>query len=497
MGQALTNVEVKLSDLKSDIDVLVVFGSGEIDRNLSLWLKKSESRYIVFVEEDEQLFFKAKESIKDSKTRLYYWQQANEEIFQVIAWEFVFLKFGYVTRDPQQTPRAQMFFSALEQYHRGVDLLASDCQDMGVRVLSNALNNLQFLPRALLGQELEGQCAGMPAIICGAGPSLARALPLLTQLRDRAILIAGGSAVQALNTHGIQPHFSAHLDPEPPRRRFLAQDTFETPVFYQGRVSHDLLSRVHGPLLWMADGGNYPLEAWLAAECGIFSERFDSGWTVANFCAAIAAHLGCSRVILIGVDFSCGPNAEPPDALIELEKDKLYSQKDWLMSADWMGAFANKHPQIQWINASEGIDMPGIARRDLAEIVLPEQYDITGMIQSLIMQAPPTNIPSEKIGAVRKHLAQSFMKSVELCNSLLKVWEKYYPHSPLEKGDYALLENELEQEVCFSQFLLPLWTVWKRPILRKDFHPLGQHIHRLLFFKKAIEFHLPQLRSYL
>ena len=519
MGQALINEiinnEVKLIDPKDNldgVDVLFIFGvkDGLLYRSLSSWLKKEDQRYLVFIEEQEEVFLEAKESslAKDSKVRLLYWKKGDEEIFQHIAWEFVFLRFSYAVCEPQQTLIAQEFFAQLEHYHRGIDLLASDCEDMGLKVLSNAISNLQVLPRARLGQSLEGKCAGMPAIVCGAGPSLDLVASLLGKLKDQALIIAGGSAVRVLNAHGIHPHICGHIDPAPPQRRFLEQDNFETPFFYQGRFSSHLLSTVHGPLLWMADSGSYPLESWLMAECGVFAERFDGGWTVSNFCTALAAHLGCSTILFVGMDFSCGPSEiyasgiagdENRSELIELQKDKLYSKRDWMMSAEWMGTFARNHPEIQWSNATVGgIDLPGIERKSLldsVESLLSREWDMQGIIQTLVAQAPFLNVSSEKVADVRRRVKESFEKSFVLCDGLLKVWEKYYPQSPLEKGDYAMLDIELEQEICHRYFLLPLWNVWKRPILRASFHPLGQYIHRLLFFKKAIEMHLPQLRS--
>lgn len=516
MDQTLTAIsEVKLVDLKGkleDFDVLCVFGvgNGALYRTLSPWLKKSDQRYLVFIEENEESFLNAKDTplAEDPRVRLLYWKKGEEEIFQQIAWEFVFLRFGYAVLESSQAELAQHFFAQLEHYHRGVDLLASDCEDMGVKVLTNALANLQHFPRAKLGLALEGKCRGMTAIVCGAGPSLNQVVPVLATLKDKAVIIAGGSAVRALNVHGIQPHLCAYIDPEPPQSRFLAQDNFEIPFFYQGRVSHELLSKVHAPLIWMPDGGNYPLEGWLSAECGIFAEKFDGGWTVANFCAALTAHLGFSTVIFVGMDFSCGPEQiyagnipgeENQSALIELEKGKLYSKKDWLMSAEWMGSFTGCYPQTQWLNAtSQGIDIPGVMRKSLSECatLLGQQWDISGITQTLVQAAPSLSVSSEKVAEVRKNVKKSFEKSAQLCDNMLKVWEKYYPHSPLEKGEYAVLDVEIEQEICYRYFLAPLWNVWKRPILRTSFHPLGQHLHRLLFFKKAIEMHLLQLRSY-
>ena len=232
MGQALTNEavsQVKWIDLKAKIDavdVLFVFGVGDgsVYRSLSSWLKKEEQRYLVFIEEQEEVFLKAKEMplAKDPKARLFYWKKGDEEIFQQISWEFVFLRFGYSVSEPRHVETAHAFFMQLEHYHRGVDLLASDCEDMGLKVLTNAFKNLQMLPQSRLGQSLEGKCAGIPAIVCGAGPSLNAAMPLLAELKDKALIIAGGSAVRALNAQGIEPHICAAVDPQPSQSRFLA-----------------------------------------------------------------------------------------------------------------------------------------------------------------------------------------------------------------------------------------------------------------------------------
>jgi hypothetical protein len=519
VGQALISdlliPNLKFIDLKSkieDIDVLFVFGApdGSLHRSLSTWLKKEDGRFLVFIEEQEELFLRTKDlPLKaDPKVRLFYWKRGDEEIFQQIAWEFVFLRFGYVFPEPQLRQAAQDFFITLEHYHRGVDLLASDSEDMGVKVLKNAMKNLSVLPKVRLGSSLEGKCSQIPAIVCGAGPTLDLAAPLLAKMRDRALIIAGGSSVRALNAHGISPHIFANIDPHPPYRRFLEQDCFEVPFFYQSRFCYSLLERVQGPLILMSDSGSYPLEGWLSAEVGIFAERFDGGWTVANFCTSIAAHLGCNPIIFLGMDFSCGPDEiyaskiagnENREFLVELEKDKLYSKRDWLMSAEWTVSFAKRNPSIHWINASTGgIDLPEIERRDLSEVaasILETEFDMSGIVHSLVSHAGASQVTSEKVDNVRKKVKESFEKCLEICDRLLKVWEKHYPNSPLEKGEYAILEIELEQEICHRHFLLSLWNVWKRPILRSSFHPFGAHIHRLLFFKKAIEMHLPYLRS--
>ncbi len=498
MGQTLT----RLSTILSDIDVLFVYGAAAQSR-FSKWLKENETRYLVFIEEEESLFLKAKENpfFSGQRVRLFY---LSEEIISQLSWEFVLMRFGYVCEDPEREERASAFFARLEHFHRGVDLLASDSQDMGLRVLKNAYANLKHLPRSKLCDSLKNACAGVPAILCGAGPSLNGAVAALGDLADRALIIAGGSAVKALNAQGVAPHLYLNVDPEPPYRRFLEQQQFSQPFFYQGRLSSELLDMVPGPLVWIPDSGSYPLENWLAAECGIFTEPFDSGWTVSNVAASLAAHLGCSPIICMGMDFACGKEVyasglsaeKNADELIEVEPG-VFSKKDWVMSAEWMSSFALKHPHLQWINASEGgIALEGFEKRTFREASQNlQEADIGGLVHALVERAAPSGVAPETVVSVQHKMASSFAKCISLCDYLLKVWEKYYPHSPLEKGDYALLEVELEQQPCYRHFLLPLWNVWSRPILRGTSHPLEQHIHRLLFFKRALEAHVSYLRS--
>jgi hypothetical protein len=498
-------------DLKGDlseIEVICVWGTGDgaVYRQLRSWLNQQESHFLVFLEEDEEHFLKTKEAkwTKDLKVRLLYYQEGDEEIFKEIAWEFLFLKFGFYTVE-KKVEKVIEVFSKIEYYHRGVDLVASDVQDMGVAVLKNVMGNQKKLVSSLLGQSLEGMCRQVPAIICGAGPSLNHQIPLLAALQDKAMVFAGGSAVTALTKQGVTPHLCAHFDPDPPRQRFLQQDVAEIPHFYQSRFSSALLDFVHAPLLWIAEGGNYPIEKWLREKYGIPHPTFDGGWTVANFCTAVAVLLGCNPIIFVGMEFSCPPDqvyaagmqADEQRGFIQVQNSEgkpLLTKNDWLMSAEWLGALTQKHPQTRFLNAaSQGLNVPHVERCSLDEAsksYLQRQFDLSGIIHALLQRAQGTGIQEADALEAVDLLKQSYARSDLATDQLLGQWEKHYPKSPMETGEYAVTLHDLEKEVAFQMVLDPLWQVWKRPVLRTSNHPLGQHLHRLLFFKRAIEANL-------
>jgi hypothetical protein len=52
----------------------------------------------------------------------------------------------------------------------------------------------------------------VPAIICGAGPSLTDALPYLAALRDGAVLLSAGTTIGTLLRHGIVPDFHCEIE---------------------------------------------------------------------------------------------------------------------------------------------------------------------------------------------------------------------------------------------------------------------------------------------
>lgn len=491
-----------LKKILKTADVLCVYGGadGALYRDIKSWLNGDDDRYVIFVDDDEHRFLHSKQLAlaKDPKVRLFYYAEGDEGIFPAIAWEFLFLKMSYV---PSSAPRAAVFFKQLEHFHHAVTLLASDVRDMGERVLSNLAGNLPFLHGSLHGASLKDACKDMPILICGAGPSLNALIPALPAFKDRVLLLTAGTATAALNAQGIVPHLFAYLDPHPPRDRFLGQTTFETPLFYQSRFSSQLLSSVHGRRLWMSGTGNYPLEEWLEKECGIEAKRAESGWTVATFAVHIALHLGCNPILLAGMDFCCEPNAiyasgirgeENKDQLISFEDEQgqlRHSKRDWLMSAEWIAEQVRAHPMRRWINLSQGIQIKNVENKTIDEGLasLDVSYDIEGHLFAALSQAESIAIEKEKMQLCKDTLKTSFIQCTQLCDKLLASWEKTFPHSPESSSEYALLEVDLDTEPAAQHFLHPLWEMWKHSILRRETQSFGKVLHRLLFYKKAVE----------
>ncbi len=372
------------------------------------------------------------------------------------------------------------------------DLLIADYQDLGVQVLSNVFSNISKLKQSKKGEALFRKFKKIPAVICGAGPSLEKQIPLLKELKNKALVFGGGSSLNVLSHFSVPFHFAASFDPDPPYRRFFDQTGFEVPFFYQSRVSKRLLSLVHAPLLWVQDNGSYPLEGFLHREVEIEEPSFDTGWTVANFMTALAYHMGCDPIIFIGMDFSESQEKLYAPGVVEegLKEGRiiaydqnnhpLYTKKDWLLAAKWTEIFAANHPAT-FINATEGglgfEGIPSIPLKDALQRILPSSFDLYGRVHAALSQLQTIFIKEkESVEEFKRSRAQA----LTLCEKILHIASKYHPAPFQEKGEFILTDFELEEEMITEKFLNPLWDVWKN-------HFNSEYLSKIVFFIKALK----------
>lgn len=230
-----------------------------------------------------------------------------------IAWQAVFQEIDFQMVD--EGLYGPFFRNELLQAHLAADLLLSEAADYECLIGKNARANSQLSFRS--GLALENQWKGLPAVIVGAGPSLKENIPFLKTLQDKALILAGGSAVDLL---GFKPHFVAAIDKYKPVTSFP-----EVPLLTQLRAHPDGWAS-HEERIVFPDSSS----SWLN---GVLGEKaFDSGWTVANFLVAVAHWAGCDPVILVGTDF-CKADGS--------------TQKDWVMAAEWMRSRGLSHKKLE------------------------------------------------------------------------------------------------------------------------------------------------------
>jgi hypothetical protein len=153
--------------------------------------------------------------------------------------------------------------------------------------------------------ELAGACAGRPAIVVSAGPSLQRNLALVDDpaVRERCVIIAVQTVLKTLLARGIRPHFVTALDYSEINRRFYEGLTAEQvegiTLVVEPKVNPSVLMAWPGKVLCTGDA---TIDLLLGEKLARPHGSIRQGATVAHLAYYLARHLGCDPVGLVGQD---------------------------------------------------------------------------------------------------------------------------------------------------------------------------------------------------
>ena len=485
LQEALSSDEMSYEEKEIDLglcEFLCVFGvSARIYEQVRPWLDEDPVRRLVFIEDQAcSLSALLKEDdapllLNDRRVKIRFLETPLQigPLAKRTAWEAVFRKLKFVSLKESET--ANTFGKSLENAHLAADLLLSDASDWHYTALKNARKNNRPFKEGL---ELRGKFKNIPAVIVGAGPSLRKNGHLLRSLENRALIFAGGAA---LNTLECEPHFAASIDKEAPCRQFKTHPFSQTPFFYQSRMNPDNYALIHGEPLLFPDGSADALH-WISGH----EEPFNGGWTVGNFLASAAFHLGCNPIVFVGMDFCyetgdkyARTDAPLPEGLISAEGrggSLVWTQRDWAMAARWMEDFAEAHPRTEFIDATEGglgFKAP-IASASLTETMktFSSSKDLRGLTHAAV-QSLSWRSPSEK----------------------WREWEESLQRSGKILAAFEL--EPLQEEVVYQKLLAPLLSIWKPVFEREldvDAHSLSREekikLHQTLFFQQIVQEHL-------
>lgn len=171
----------------------------------------------------------------------------------------------------------------------------------------NVLMNADWVAGRPGVEPLRGICAGRPAVVVSAGPSLARNIALLSRpgVRDKVVIIAVQTALKPLLAAGVRPHFVTALDFHEISRRFYegltAADVEGVTLVAEPKANPAIIESFPGAVRCPRDEF---LEIALGADISLAEERgrLPLGSTVAHLSYYLARFLGADPVALIGQD---------------------------------------------------------------------------------------------------------------------------------------------------------------------------------------------------
>lgn len=482
-------------DLAS-VTALFVYGVGQggYYRALKEWLKADSERHAVFLEDDAEalirLFYSEKttELLCDPQVSLYYFHSVSDadQIFDRVFWDFPMTQWGFEANVRYKESKKIEFIALREQlsYDAAIkNSLLKEYLDYGIVFFRNFYANMRKINKAYLGNALFGKFKEIPAIICGAGPSLQKNVAWLEKAKGKALIFAGSSALNALAAAKIDPDIAAGIDPnEMQEKRLKKLSSLNFPFFYRNRLHPGALDLVNGEKLYITGSGGYPISGFFESRLGIEGEWVEEGRNVVNFCLEIACEMGCNPIIFAGMDlaftgdhaYSAGVIGDP-SKLNVAEHETIIIKKDifgkdvktlwkWIAEAKWIGDFSGNHPEKTVINATEGgIGFPGIENVTLQSAVngLPQpKTSIEKQLKEEIEKASLSHISNERIEGVFQELEEGLVRCKQYLETMDKENEKLLKsvrdgklsdHS--QTGEGILAETELLEEPVFHDVL--------------------------------------------
>lgn len=356
------------------------------------------------------------------------------------------------------------------------------------QLVFNVLSNFKQWEKSFFANDLKGCFKNVPAIICGAGPSLTASIPILKTLEDKALVIAGGSAIAALSNQGVLPHFGIAFDPNPEEyHRLKIASSFEMPLIYGTRVEPHIFHAANGPLGYLHSWTGGPCESYFEKAFNLQKDPIgiDLGkeaFSVTTLGVAFAVALGCSPIILNGVDlaytgmqrYSSGIVPTSDVLLEDLLKEKrvseqllkkkgiqgkmLYTLVKWVMESECISAYAKKHKEAEWVNVScSGLGFKGIDNmllEDVVEKYCTTSWDLKGRVHAHIQALKIEDAGFNKITYTLETLNASLKRlgklSAEIGKTLEEAKQSGTDPSP---GKMTLLQLDFEEESGFECFL--------------------------------------------
>lgn len=495
----------------AQVDVIYIYGvgDGESYRQLSGWLHEESSRFLVYLEHDLGALRSAMEGeqltalLDDPQVKLYLFHLGDKNEL-LLNWCYTYFSGmrssftalpSYLKRYPDRIAELRQSIGC-QGYDTTVILqeLFSNCAGF----FANFYPNLMRLPGHYHGNKLFGRFEGIPAIICGAGPSLEKNVALLRELGERALLFAPGSAMNALGSFGVRPHLGCAADPNVDQiDRFERNSLFEVPLFYANRWHRSILPFWHSPPLFLHGLGMHEIERWVEEELGfVGGEPLEAGHSVTHLCLNIARRLGCRPIILVGQDLAYSGGRlysdrvgalsstrsvdlvqsshfyERPIRMRSVWGEEIDTAWKWVVEARWIAQWAARHPEIALVNATEGgLGIEGVPHLTLEQVVkgLRATFPLEERLSAEVERAKIRDITPSQIEQLLVPFQESLERSHPILAQLVEELERMEREGGdrLRTGRAALLESDFYDELAYRLVFDGLLTLCGATLCRQ------------------------------
>jgi hypothetical protein len=499
------------------IDLLYVYGVADGAAYLALknWLEEKKERQLVFLHQnptpEEMASFLttswAKESLSHPRVHFFlYEKHRKEELFEEMVKKFPLTRIDLVS--PFSHEKSFIDEMKLELFRKTTLAEALFYDSLfSHRHFSNFFHNVHQIGQSSLVNRMRNRFLKIPAIICGAGPSLHQVTSLLPFAAKRAMIFAGGSAIAALSSQGVLPHIGLAIDPNGEEYlRMKASCAFERPFFFATRLFHESFSTFNAPMGYLRSAIGGLEELWMDERIsiqkeGIVGEKLSlESLSITTIAISLARFLGCDPIILCGVDLAYSGNSRYAEGVVvdrrvfrenieekkvvaeriferkNLKGQRIFTSTKWIMEASALSSYAKEYPKTRFFNASLGglpiKEIPFISLEELLQKELMKNFDIESILHSEMERTKFSFSTQKKIKRFCKDLQKSFLRChghlLTICQELEKIErEGVEGRESFETHRTLLAEMDLQEEDAFLYFLSDLPKTLENLLERK------------------------------
>lgn len=367
---------------------------------------------------------------------------------------------------------------------------------------------------ALPLDKLIGKFGDLPAIIVSAGPSLNKNMHYLKEIRNKAVIVAVGSAIKILDSNGIIPHLRFAYDgSEAEGNIFNNIDTKSSALVFSDELYSEILPSYEGKKIRMVLNTDYLLQY---IQKNILNSTFtiNSGFSIANVALDAIAKLGFKKIIFIGQDLcytegSLHAKGSWNNKEIDFSKegyiktknvfgDSVYTDKPFLGMKTMLENMMKFYWNIEYINATEGgLHIEGTKDETFEEVIktdLLQTCDIDYILNDMFNGYKPLDYSDKvyrSINEMNLDIDKMLIINVERIKRLKKIRKYRQKQMGVNKLIVELeyvktFEDSLEL-ICFYKESVKFMLKSKFDTISANFYYKGDNKSEQLISRESIE----------
>lgn len=429
--------EKMLSLVNENTKTLIIFGIGygnifKYIKNLNLQIE-----HIIIIEPSLQIFKKFLHAIKIESLTKYITKisfiinqtpEATAESIEQIISESINTHIQFVYSITYRTIFKE-YFEIMSKH------IVNIIRGIKMNTLTNFINTYPLLVNVTKNLKIEGYSVlelsellkNNPVIMVSAGPSINKNIHILEKAKEKAIVIAVGTAIEILEQNNITPHFRAAFSPTLDLTIFKKLKNYEVPLIYMNNLYHDILPEYIGPKFRLLSHSDV-YSKYVYNKLGIENKTVISELSIANIIFEYLCSIHCKEIILIGQDLAYQGN-------------KMYAE----------GAINN----IEVTENTEGL----IKELNTEGKTVFTDYKFKGMRDSLVRSIKRYNRDKKTvINTSEGGLAIPNTTYVKLADKLKSMNNLDYIDIEIQK----IIENENKKERYFEEIIREMYDIKKQ-----------------------------------